>query len=113
MVNQLQDAQYDYKNQQSRILLEERNVLPGDSLVTECVYDTRGRPRPTLGGYSSKQEMCLAFVLHYPRIPLAGCYSMAPVKEFFETFGVKEFYKSDMKQVENMFLASGYSFLFH
>lgn len=88
--------------------MEERNVLPGDELITECSYDTRDRARPTLGGYSSKQEMCLAFILHYPRIPLAGCYSMTPTKEFFEIFGVREFYGSEMKDIENMFLSSGY-----
>lgn len=93
--------------------MEERNVLPGDELITECSYDTRGRMRPTLGGYSSKQEMCLSFILHYPRIPLAGCYSMTPTKEFFEIFGVKEFYGSEMKDVENMFLSSGYVLIYN
>ena len=56
------------------------------------------------GGYSTKQEMCLAFVLYYPRTPLAACYSMTPVKYFFETFGVREFYDVDMDTVERMFL---------
>ncbi|KAI8439306.1 hypothetical protein MSG28_013137 [Choristoneura fumiferana] len=53
------------------------------------------------------EEMCLSFVLYYPRTELAGCYSMTPVKEFFETFGVREFYGLPMMQVENIFLSSG------
>lgn len=57
------------------------------------------------GGYSTKQEMCLAFVLYYPRIQLAACYSMTPVKYFFETFGVRQFYDVDMDTVEKMFLS--------
>lgn len=48
--------------------------------------------------------MCLAFVLYYPRIQLAGCYSMTPVKYFFETFGVRQFYDVDMDTVEKMLL---------
>lgn len=48
--------------------------------------------------------MCLAFVLYYPRTQLAACYSMTPVKYFFETFGVREFYDMDMDTVEKMFL---------
>jgi hypothetical protein len=48
--------------------------------------------------------MCLAFVLYYPRTQLAGCYSMTPVKHFFESFGVRQFYNTDMDAVERMFL---------
>jgi hypothetical protein len=48
--------------------------------------------------------MCLAFVLYYPRTQLAACYSMTPVKYFFETFGVRQFYDVDMDTVEKMFL---------
>lgn len=99
-----EDNSYDFSYQQSRILPHEVAVLPGDELVTECVYQTPNRTEPTFGGYSTKQEMCLAFVLYYPRIQLAGCYSMTPVKYFFETFGVRQFYDVDMDTVERMIL---------
>lgn len=79
-------------------------VLPGDALVTECSYSTINRQKPTFGGYSTKQEMCLAFVLHYPKTELAGCYSMPPVKYFFETLGIKEFYGKNMSEVEKLIL---------
>lgn len=102
-----QENQYDYRYQQSRIVPGGRHILGGDSLLMECTYDTLSRLAPTLGGYAAHQEMCLAFILYYPRISLAGCYSMTPAKEFFETFGVREFYGRDMTQVENLFLASG------
>lgn len=71
------------------------------------MYQTKRRTRPTVGGYSTKQEMCLAFILHYPRTQLAGCYSMAPIKQFFDVFGVQEFYNNDMKRVEEIFLGTG------
>ncbi|PSN48351.1 MOXD1 1 protein [Blattella germanica] len=99
-----EDDHYDFNYQQARVLPQEVSVLPGDELVTECVYQTPNRTEPTFGGYSTKQEMCLAFVLYYPRTQLAACYSMTPVKYFFETFGVRQFYDVDMDTVENMFL---------
>ncbi|XP_045451194.1 MOXD1 homolog 1-like [Melitaea cinxia] len=99
---------YDSRYQQSRIVPGGRKFYKGDTLITECTYDTTSRDKPILGGYSATQEMCLSFILYYPRTELAGCYSMTPVVEFFETFGVKEFYGLNMMQVENIFLSSGY-----
>lgn len=52
--------------------------------------------------------MCLSFITYYPRIELAGCYSMTPVREFFETFGVYQFYSLNMTDVENLFLYNGW-----
>ncbi|XP_013180153.1 PREDICTED: MOXD1 homolog 1-like [Papilio xuthus] len=103
-----EENSYDVRYQQSRIVPGGRKFLKGDTLITECTYDSTGRDKPILGGYSATQEMCLSFVLYYPRTPLAGCYSMTPAKEFFETFGVREFYGVDMTQVENTFLSSSY-----
>ncbi|XP_026495607.2 MOXD1 homolog 1-like [Vanessa tameamea] len=99
---------YDARYQQSRIVPGGRKFFKGDTLITECTYDTTSRDKPILGGYSASQEMCLSFILYYPRTELAGCYSMTPVVEFFETFGVQEFYGLNMMQVENIFLSSGY-----
>lgn len=82
-------------------------VLPGDALVTECSYYTKNRKKTTFGGYSTKHEMCLAFVLHYPKTELAGCYSMPPIKYFFETIGVQQFYEKNMTEIEKLFLQQG------
>lgn len=99
-----QDDHYDFNYQQSRALSQDVIILPGDALVTECTYSTLNRNKPTLGGYSTKEEMCLAFVLHYPRTELAGCYSMSPIKYFFQNLGVKKFYGKSMEEIENIFL---------
>lgn len=99
-----QDNHYDFNYQQSRLLPQEVKVLPGDGLITECTYNTKSRSKPTFGGYSTMQEMCLAFVVHYPRTELAGCYSMPPVKYFFSNLGVKKFYGKEMSEVEDMIL---------
>lgn len=103
----LQDNNYDFNYQQSRFLTQEVKILPGDSLITECTYSTTNRTKPTLGGYATTEEMCLAFIFYYPKIDLAGCYSMPPVKYFFETLGVKEFYNTTMPHVEDMVLHGG------
>ncbi|XP_018333725.1 MOXD1 homolog 1 [Agrilus planipennis] len=100
----VQDDHYDFNYQQSRALSHEVTILPGDGLVTECTYSTLDRKKPTLGGYSTREEMCLAFVLHYPRTQLAGCYSMPPIRYFFKNLGVNEFYNMNMTEIEGMFL---------
>ncbi|XP_060522348.1 MOXD1 homolog 1 [Cylas formicarius] len=99
-----QDEHYDFNYQQSRALSQDTNILPGDGLITECSYSTQTRNKPTLGGYSTREEMCLAFVLHYPRTELAGCYSIPPVRYFFENLGVKEFYGKNMSVIEQALL---------
>ncbi|XP_060804864.1 MOXD1 homolog 1 [Amyelois transitella] len=102
-----EESAYDARYQQSRVVPGGRKFMKGDILITECTYDTTSRDKPILGGYSTSQEMCLSFVLYYPRTELAGCYSMTPVEEFFETFGVTEFYYLSMTSIQNVFLSSG------
>lgn len=99
-----EDNRYDFNYQQSRSLSQDIPILPGDGLITECTYSTLNRSKPTLGGYTTLDEMCLAFVLHYPRTRLAGCYSIPPVKYFFENLGIKEFYGKDMGEIEKAIL---------
>ncbi|XP_076680206.1 MOXD1 homolog 1-like [Andrena cerasifolii] len=102
----VQDNHFDFEYQQSHTLGKEVKVLPGDELVAECVYGTLDRTKPTLGGYAASQEMCLAFVVHYPRTPLAACYSMTPVKDLFKTLGVYSFKGVTMDNVEKLFLTT-------
>ncbi|KAK2589072.1 hypothetical protein KPH14_001907 [Odynerus spinipes] len=103
----VQDNHFDFEYQQSHTLEKEVNILPGDELVAECVYRTLNRTKPTLGGYAASQEMCLAFVVHYPRTPLAACYSMTPVKDLFKTLGVYSFKGVTMDHLEKLFLTTG------
>ncbi|KAG7210089.1 hypothetical protein KM043_011660 [Ampulex compressa] len=103
----VEDNHFDFDYQQSHTLEKEVKILPGDELVAECVYGTLDRSRPTLGGYAASQEMCLAFVVHYPRTPLAACYSMTPVKDLFKTLGVHSFKGVTMDHLEKLFLTMG------
>ncbi|CAK9798814.1 MOXD1 homolog 1 [Anthophora plagiata] len=102
----VQDNHFDFEYQQSHTLEKEVKVLPGDELVAECVYGTLDRTKPTLGGYAASQEMCLAFIVHYPRTPLAACYSMTPVKHLFKTLGVYSFKGVTMDHLEKLFLTT-------
>nr|XP_041631596.1 MOXD1 homolog 1 isoform X2 [Drosophila kikkawai]XP_041631597.1 MOXD1 homolog 1 isoform X2 [Drosophila kikkawai] len=107
----IEDYNYDYSHQHVHQLANETVVLPGDYLITDCAYETKQRKLPTFGGYSTKQEMCLTFITYYPKIELSGCYSMTPVREFFEMFGVYQFYAMNMTDVENLFLYNGNDYI--
>ncbi|KAL3871755.1 hypothetical protein ACJMK2_039733 [Sinanodonta woodiana] len=69
------DPHYDFDFQETRILREEIPVRHGDSFVVECTYDSTGRTSPTLGGLSTRDEMCISNLLYYPKIPLTRCVS--------------------------------------
>ena len=51
-----------------------RTIKPGDDLVFECAYDTRGRSIATQMGEGTEQEMCFMFFMYYPKMDLFSCY---------------------------------------
>lgn len=68
-----EDNNYDFNFQEVRKLPQERTLTKGDSMVLECVYSSKYRNHTTLGGLSTQHEMCLAFILYYPRVSLTNC----------------------------------------
>ncbi|EFO98250.1 CRE-TBH-1 protein [Caenorhabditis remanei] len=50
-------------------------VMPGDTLVTTCVYDTRRRSKVTFGGYGITDEMCVNYIYYYPASDVEVCKS--------------------------------------
>ncbi|MGB1015555.1 MAG: hypothetical protein ACPG4T_15570 [Nannocystaceae bacterium] len=49
-------------------------IKPGDELKTHCVYDASDRDFTTYGGEATDDEMCINFLLYYPRDPdLVSC----------------------------------------
>lgn len=76
----LEDKNYDFDYQEQRLLKEERTIKKGDSLITDCYYDSSQRTKVTYGGLSSREEMCLSFLLYYPRKPLTACLSRLDYK---------------------------------
>ena len=69
------NLQYDFNYQQFTYLPNEVQVLPGDILLLNCTYGTQTRTGVTLGGLSTRDEMCLAFPVYYPRTRLSTCAS--------------------------------------
>ncbi|XP_023665921.2 DBH-like monooxygenase protein 1 homolog [Paramormyrops kingsleyae] len=85
-----QDDEFDFNFQELQSLTDERLVLPGDSLITECKYNTEGRENMTWGGLSTRDEMCLSYMLYYPRINLARCESLPEISGQLKFIGVKK-----------------------
>ncbi|XP_033095852.1 DBH-like monooxygenase protein 1 [Anneissia japonica] len=71
----VRDNLYDFNLQEQRILKEDWIVKPGDELLVECTYNTATRDRATFSGLSTKDEMCVAFLLYYPRVNALECGS--------------------------------------
>ncbi|XP_069946724.1 MOXD1 homolog 1-like isoform X2 [Cherax quadricarinatus] len=86
---------YDFNYQQTRILKEEVTILPGDTLITECNYDSTRRKQTTFGGIGTEEEMCLAFMTYYPRVNLSVCTSTPPMETIFETLGIQDIYNKE------------------
>ncbi|XP_014787916.1 DBH-like monooxygenase protein 1 [Octopus bimaculoides] len=69
------DDNYDFNYQELRFIKTETTLLKDDILQIECVYDTTERTNFTNGGLGTDEEMCQAFIMHYPRIELKLCTS--------------------------------------
>ncbi|XP_072542242.1 DBH-like monooxygenase protein 2 homolog [Salminus brasiliensis] len=69
------DEHYNFEFQQAVNLGRTKTVQLGDKLLVECTYDTENRTTPTLGGLSTANEMCLAFLFYYPAVSLSSCVS--------------------------------------
>ena len=59
-------------------------VLSNPSSLTPVLTDPRppDSSRDPQGGYSTRREMCMAFVTYFPRSPLSGCSSQPHVGDF-------------------------------
>jgi len=68
------DLVYDF-NKQKLIPEFDMVILPGDDIVTHCIYDTTSRTNITYAGYTTEDEMCLNFVLYYPKLDVKACLS--------------------------------------
>lgn len=66
----IDDNHYSHNYQEIRQLENETKVLPGDFMVLECSYNTENLDKPTLGGYSLHEEMCLSIITYYPKTEL-------------------------------------------
>ncbi|XP_076872509.1 DBH-like monooxygenase protein 1 homolog [Brachyhypopomus gauderio] len=84
------DDNFDFNFQEFQPVGPERLLLPGDSLITECTYNTKARENMTWGGLSTRDEMCLSYLLYYPRVNLARCESLPEINGQLKFIGVKQ-----------------------
>ncbi|KAM6985588.1 dopamine beta-hydroxylase [Aplochiton taeniatus] len=70
-----EDKHFSTHYQTIRRLHKMVNVLPGDTLITKCTYNTEDRTGPTVGGFGIMEEMCVNYIHYYPRTHLELCKS--------------------------------------
>ncbi|XP_054712573.1 DBH-like monooxygenase protein 1 isoform X2 [Uloborus diversus] len=78
------DSNYDFNYQAYHHYSKEITVLPDDQITVECTYDSTKRNETTFGGLSTQEEMCLAFLLHYPKLKRYGSLSAPSVTSLNE-----------------------------
>ncbi|KAG5875052.1 hypothetical protein JTB14_026183 [Gonioctena quinquepunctata] len=69
------DDHFSTHFQEIRRLKHPVKLLPGDSLITRCDYNTRELENITLGGFSISDEMCVNYVHYFPHTDLEVCKS--------------------------------------
>ncbi|XP_071534713.1 DBH-like monooxygenase protein 1 [Panulirus ornatus] len=85
-----QDNNYDFNYQEYRALKTPRTVLPGDHLIGECTYNSRERSSITLGGFETRDEMCLSFLFYWPMVDLSLCHSRPSLNTVLHSLGIQE-----------------------
>ncbi|CAM9565819.1 DBH-like monooxygenase protein 1 homolog [Lampetra fluviatilis] len=81
------DMGYDFNFQETRYLKELVSVMPGDSIITECLYNSKERSSTTTGGLSTQEEMCLGFLHYYPKVNVSRCLSIYDMTQVAPAFG--------------------------
>jgi hypothetical protein len=66
---------YDFNYQTYDYVTPFFKLLPGDHINTQCVYTSLDRNLTTLGGIETTNEMCLSYIVYYPRMGLTDCES--------------------------------------
>ncbi|XP_071513833.1 DBH-like monooxygenase protein 1 [Panulirus ornatus] len=85
-----QDNNYDFNYQEYRALKIPRTVLPSDHLIGECTYNSHERLTITLGGFKTRDEVCLSFLLYWPRVDLSLCHSKPSLSTVLHSLGIQE-----------------------
>ncbi|XP_055593234.1 MOXD1 homolog 2-like [Uranotaenia lowii] len=85
------DTNIDPSYQDYRRLPVPVKALPGDSLIAECIYDSSSRKSITLGGMTTREEICLVLTLYYPRQKeLTSCHSLPSLPTVLHSLGIQE-----------------------
>lgn len=87
------DNHYSAHFQEIRALKHRIQLLPGDVLINNCLYDTSKREKITLGGYGISDEMCVNYMHYYPRSSLEVCKSsvdLSVLNSYFDYLKINE-----------------------
>ncbi|XP_076468958.1 dopamine beta-hydroxylase-like [Babylonia areolata] len=68
------DNPYSYDSPKIHSLQPPLIIHPGDELTTHCTYQSRSRPKTTVYGEGSFEEMCFAFLSFYPAENMRSFY---------------------------------------
>eukprot|EP00794_Sanderia_malayensis_P020379 gene20379-22388_t len=79
----IRDDNYDFDFQQTYVLNKFLKFKAGDELFTFCHYNTSKRKYATVGGLGTTDEMCLNFIMYYPRVNLTSCASVEYSSYYF------------------------------
>ncbi|ODM94234.1 DBH-like monooxygenase protein 1 [Orchesella cincta] len=86
---------YDFNFQQSKPFPEVKRILKGDHLTVECTYDSRwNEGKVVVGGLSTREEMCMAFLWYYPKQTFEYCSSYYRLADHFATLGITNYTSS-------------------
>ncbi|XP_014663258.1 PREDICTED: LOW QUALITY PROTEIN: DBH-like monooxygenase protein 1 [Priapulus caudatus] len=85
------DENFDFNYQYNKFFNNEIKIMPGDGLMVECDYATKDRKEFTFGGLATTDEMCLAELSYYPKIPLSLCQSISDPDWYLEQLGADDF----------------------
>uniref|UniRef100_A0A0L8GNB5 DOMON domain-containing protein n=1 Tax=Octopus bimaculoides TaxID=37653 RepID=A0A0L8GNB5_OCTBM len=80
------DDHYSPHFQIIKLLPRPVHILPGDSMVIECEYNTEKRSNATIGGFAITDEMCVSYLHYYPNTNLEVCKSSIETKTLNKWF---------------------------
>ncbi|XP_051731145.1 DBH-like monooxygenase protein 2 homolog isoform X2 [Ctenopharyngodon idella] len=84
------DENYNFEYQEVTNLGKTKTVQLGDKLLVECTYNTENRNTLTWGGFSTSDEMCLAFLFYYPAMNLSSCVSLPDIESLSSAMGATD-----------------------
>ncbi|XP_066271541.1 DBH-like monooxygenase protein 1 homolog [Branchiostoma lanceolatum] len=85
-----QDDNFDFNLQYVRMLDEEFTIQRGDTIMTECTYNSAHQNQSVYGGLGTENEMCESVLFYYPRIDMILCESSPHPLNILSFAGVEE-----------------------
>lgn len=75
-VSMISTTHFDAMNQPNDPLPTAIDLLPGDRIVTTCIYDTSTDTADVVWGPRKSQEMCLGTLYYYPAQVSSVCMNL-------------------------------------